>query len=170
MDVVHALADSPIGGGASAGVLAQQSGIMPIAVTLFTALAAVQFWRQAMPASEPAKSLVRCRFECNTLASMPPPPDLDPRRGNTPYWFEARRWARQVWAAEVLGQQAVDAAVAQDAAAQADAPSVDANVTRKRKKTAFDTRHSPPRSSTPASKWRRAPSRCRLRASSASQA
>ena len=49
MDVVHALADSPIGGGASAGVLAQQSGIMPIAVTLFTALAAVQFWRQAMP-------------------------------------------------------------------------------------------------------------------------
>ena len=43
MDVVHALADSPIGGGASAGVLAQQSGIMPIAVALFTALAAVQF-------------------------------------------------------------------------------------------------------------------------------
>ena len=38
MHIVHPLAGSPIGQGASAGVVAQQSGIMPVAVTLFTVL------------------------------------------------------------------------------------------------------------------------------------
>ena len=85
MNIVHPLAGSPIGRGASAGIVAQQAGIMPCAVTLFTALAACHFWRQAMPASDAAKSLVHYRFEVSTIASMPPPPDLDPRRGQSPY-------------------------------------------------------------------------------------
>ena len=90
-------------------------------------------------ALDAAKSLVLYRFEVSTIASMPPPPDLDPRRGQTPYWAEAKRWAQQVWVAELLGQDAVDAALSKDAATRTAAPSVDANVTHKRrKKTAFD--------------------------------
>ena len=115
-NIVHPLAGSPIGRGATAGVVAQQSGIMPVAVTLFTVLAACHFWRLAMPVSEAVKSLVECNFECNAIASMPPPPKLNLKRGQTPYWSEAKRWARQVWVAEILGQDAVDAALAQAAA------------------------------------------------------
>ena len=66
--LVHPLAGSPIGRGATAGVVAQQSGIMPVAVTLFTVLAACHFWRLAMPVSEAVKSLVECNFECNNIA------------------------------------------------------------------------------------------------------
>ena len=98
---------------------------MPVAVTLFTVLAACRFWRLAMPASDAATSLVQYRFDCASIASMPPPPDVDPRRGQTPYWAEAKRWARQVWAAEVLGQHAVDVALAQDAETRGAAPSKD---------------------------------------------
>ena len=43
---------SAVADGATSGVLAQSSGVLPVAVTLFTALSVAQFWKTA-PAPRP---------------------------------------------------------------------------------------------------------------------
>ena len=128
---------SPIATGATAAMLAQQSGLMPIAVTLFTLLSAATFWRNVPPCSEAAKSLVDIKFEQSVFESMPPPPKLSQRPGNTSYWGEAKNWARHVWLAEVLGPDAVLEAMAKDAAAAAATRPI-APAGRKAPQPAFD--------------------------------
>ena len=76
---------SPLADGATAAVLAQQSGIMPIAVTLFTLLSAAHFWRNILPCSEAAKSLVDIKFKHEVFGAIPPPPDCSKKQGNTSY-------------------------------------------------------------------------------------
>ena len=87
---------APTAGGASAGIVAQHSGIMPVAVVLFTALSFVSFWRAAPIVSEAAKSLVDIHYDEAKLAGMLPPPDASRREGNTSYWPEAKVWTKKV--------------------------------------------------------------------------
>ena len=75
---------SPIATGATAAMIAQQSGLMPIAVTLFTLLSAATFWRNVPPCSEAAKSLVDIKFEQSVFESMPPPSNSPRGRATRP--------------------------------------------------------------------------------------
>ena len=98
---------APTAGGASAGIVAQHSGIMPVAVVLFTALSFVSFWRAAPIVSEAAKSLIDIHYGEAKLAGMLPPPDASRREGNTSYWPEAKVWAKKVWLSSAESRQII---------------------------------------------------------------
>ena len=83
---------SSIDDGVSPGVAAQLSGIMPVAVVVFTCLAFASLWRSMAECSEAAKALIRVELcpDDLRLAGMPQPPTFSSRSGQTLYWREAK--------------------------------------------------------------------------------
>ena len=86
-------------GGVAPGAAAQLTGLMPVAVVFFTGLALASLWRTPNQCSEGAKSLIQlelCPDELR-LAGITQPPTFSSKPGQTPFWREAKDWAKKQW-------------------------------------------------------------------------
>ena len=101
-------------GGVAPGAAAQLTGLMPVAVVFFTGLALASLWRTPNQCSEGAKSLIQlelCPDELR-LAGITQPPTFSSKPGQTPFWREAKDWAKKQWLVEAVGYDAVLSALA----------------------------------------------------------
>ena len=92
-------------GGVAPGAAAQLTGLMPVAVVFFTGLALASLWRTPNQCSEGAKSLIQlelCPDELR-LAGITQPPTFSSKPGQTPFWREAKDWAKKQWLVEAVG-------------------------------------------------------------------
>ena len=71
-------------------------------------------WRTPNQCSEGAKSLIQlelCPDELR-LAGITQPPTFSSKPGQTPFWREAKDWAKKQWLVEAVGYDAVLSALA----------------------------------------------------------